>query len=254
MHPARKRRLELHLTQAEVSRRTGIPRNRLNEYEAGRRFLTSEALARLKQELQLEFLVGADNCLSEADFGRFCTAFPWQVHVDPGTTWATIPPKYAKHYTGLKLHNRPPLEFRSLVRCDSALEALTCDYLFENGAKPLLSNPLALGFQQHALLDSTGHGYGLALRASFRIPRADRELLWWPQVSFYAAGLLLRADALVLDSRGQWFFVEIDGDAHGQSEWDSKRDASIAVPVLRFSSAVILNFILLELLDQHLKD
>jgi transcriptional regulator with XRE-family HTH domain len=254
MHPARKRRLELQLTQAEVARRTGIPRNRLNEYEAGRRFLSSEALDKLKRELQVDFLVGADNCLSEADSARFCTAFPWDIHVDPGTTWATIPPKYAKHYKGLKLHNRPPLEFRALVRCDSALEALTCDYLFECGAKPLFSNPLALGFQSHALLDSAGHGYGLALRASFRIPRRNCELLWWPQVPFYAAGLHLRADALVLDSRGHWFFLEIDGDAHGGNEWDSKRDATIAVPVLRFGSSAILNFDMLELLDQHLND
>lgn len=254
MHPARKRRLELKLTQAELARRTGIPRNRINDYEAGRRFLSADALAKLKQELQLHLLVSPDTCLSDGELARYSTVFPWQVHVDPGMTWASIPAKYAKYYSELKLHRRPPVEFRSMVRCDSALEALACDYLFENGATPLFSNPVALGFSEYPLLDSQGKGYGLQLRASFRILRPQRELLWWPQVTFFANGLVQRADALLLDaSNRQWVLLEIDGDGHINRTWDEERDAALSLPIMRFGSPVILNFMLLEMMDLHFK-
>lgn len=185
------------------------------------------------------------------------THYPWEVHVDPGTTWATIPAKYAKYYRHLKLHNRPPLEFRSLVRCDSALEALVCDYLFEQGAKPLFSNPLALGFRDYPLLDLHGQGYGLALRATFRLAIRGRDVLWWPQVSFLANGLIHRADALLLDVTAdskRWFFLEIDGDAHLHSEWDVKRDEELSLFVLRFGYPTVLNFVLLDLLRQQLEN
>jgi transcriptional regulator with XRE-family HTH domain len=241
MESIRQRRLQRGLTQKQLAALLGVPRQRISEYERGRRLLPRPLLVRLEGLLHSSDLVGAEWFLSAQDRQRLGQVSRWAIQVDEGWTWATLPPKYAQVYRQMgPLSHTPPLSFRRLVRCDSALEILAWTLLVEFGFGPVLASPVALGFLSLSLIDGQGQALGNRFKAALHYRSAQGDVLLWPQVTLLGLNLQRRVDALLL-TRAGFSLLEIDGGAHTNREWDRLQDERLPIAVHRFEDQDIVS-------------
>lgn len=231
------------MTQVALAAQLNIKPQALCSYELGKRRWPPDLLARVHTILETgqstpykEWFLSWHEHLMRSGW------YQWQVEVDPGPNWASLPPGYDEFYRQLRPTRTPPDLFRQLVRIDSGLEGCVYSLLCEAGAKPVLASPVALHFPHHPLLDGQSKCLGLARRAAFLL---DNGWLLWPQVPIQLPKHVVRPDCLAAGPDGCWAALEFDGPHHKLSEWDKQRDAKLKIEVLRFTQAEIFgpNFI-----------
>ena len=238
----RQQRIQRGLTQKQLAEQVGLPRQRISEYERGRGMLSDHALQVLAQVLNSGDLIAEEWFLSAADRRRLSRKPRWEIQVDEGSTWATLPPRYASIYSTFEPTYIPPLAFKRLVRCDSSLEILVWVLLLELGFRPRLASPVALGFREFCLADSAGRALGHCLKAAFYLKEPGLDVICWPQITLERFDLHRRVDGLILTRtphQTRWSVLEIDGKSHN-SEWDQKQDQRLGLKVHRFPEEDVL--------------
>lgn len=247
-------RLQLGLTQADLSELTEIPRRRISALECGTRLPKPEesdslcialgvsrieiaravpegprpnfALERRRFESPSTFLVPRDRP-SELRFYAARKRYPSQI--------AEL---------SRKLRDRPDLDWIGVylreASFDSGLELLASLHLLADGAEPGWVPPQRTGFTALPIVNpvdrhvSGHHPYPALLW---------KERFLFPQVSVLTRNSLLRLDFL-LGVRGKpglrWWDVEFDGFGHDQLS-DALRDEQVSLPVKRFSTEQIVS-------------
>lgn len=234
----RQRRIQLGMSQRTLAQKLNISPDRLSRYERGHRSWPSDLMPRLQEILGLKDLFRQDWFLSWRQHLAWSQWEPWRVDVDAGSTWADVQQGYFSFYRQLQPRCTPPLEFRRLIRMDTALEGCAYSALCEAGAEPILASPVALHFPHHPLLDASGQCLGVARRAALMLPSG---WLLFPQITVLVAQVRIRLDCLAFNTRAKrWVGIEFDGPSHTQSDWDARRDAQLSIPVVRFRSEEIL--------------
>ncbi|MBS2038748.1 helix-turn-helix transcriptional regulator [bacterium] len=215
---------------------------RLSDYELGLRRGSPSDLNRVRQFLGMTHVKNEIVPLTLKNHRAICR-LSYGIQVDPGPTWASLPPKYDDLYRQLNPQRTPDLDFRSKVRADSSQEPVGWIQLFEDGAEATAARPGWLDFPFHPLVDSRGNPIGNQLRAAFRGEHESSKWLLFPQLTLLLPDYqLYRPDGLLLryKPRPRWSLVQLDGGAHRNEKWDRKQDASVKLPTLRFPSSIIL--------------
>lgn len=232
----RERRKQLGLSLKSLAAQLKISPPSLSRYENGFRRWPKPLLKRLQSIMGLGGGFEASWFLSWRQHCRIARLKPWQVNVEPGPTWADLPLAYEDFYRGLQPKKMPSVEFRRLIRVDSALEACAYALFFEAGARPVVGSPVALDFRAYPLLDSRGRGLGMARKAGILLPNG---WILWPQITLQVGRWRRRPDCLAVGPGGIWVLIELDGPSHGEDSYHQLRDQQLTLRCLRYSAADI---------------
>lgn len=253
MHTLKTIRRQRGLSQARLAESLGVSRQRLSDWEGGRRKPGSKHLASLHKILEL----GGEQpvALPSSVISRTNTSRPWRMETDNSSTWAWSARRYPDLMARHK-HVDLPGWFKAGTRCDSSLEYSGWVQFQEAGARPHMASPLVLGYDHHVLLDYLERPLGTRMRPCLHWRGRALEAIAFPQIMVRPDSRPFRVDALVLvryRGRSFWCTVEIDGEGHNPT-WDAERERALGLPVVRLVSADVIGMNFAGILLERLRE
>lgn len=236
------------LKQAELARRTGVPRQRISKIETGTVLPTRAQSEALSQELGVDGMPCSDDVLSDKQMGTVSKRRPFELETHNQERWNVAFRIWNKKISALD--RRQVTWLRQLIRVDSAIEALAWLLLLAAGFKPFLGNPHQFGFRLHPLVDTLGACLGERMLPGLYLQNKGLSIWIWPQVHLRPKESAFRPDALVCIASGatcRWCLLEIDGNGHNSAK-DRFREEQLGMNEFRFTQAQIENGSFLEIL------
>lgn len=231
-------RAKRNLTQAEVSRRTGISRPQLQRLEAGQVVASSEQAEALRQLYGIPVLE-ANNVIDFSEMRRRAAINPYLPDpIDP-QPWKTAREAWAR-----KVKLAPEIWdwMSQFLPADSARECFGLGQCAAAEAKPFLGNPHQWGFNLRVVVDRHGKLLGARVLPGLSYSKDDIDLVIWPQVCLRIDDRhCYRVDGLVFFRKGRrrlWLILEFDGEGHNYSG-DAYRSVKIGIPEIRITGEEI---------------
>lgn len=239
MHIIKQRRKQLNdLTLAELSSRTGVPKQTLSDIESGLYLPSPEVARKIEQALQIQGLPDSSQILSEREIKSHYRARPFPVKPVDQRCWGVLEARLQVQLRKLKLQQNLIEWLKRVVPADSLAECLAHCSLLHAGAERVFVNPHRLGFRHRPILNSEGLALAEELLPAFRLKIKGKPCLLWPQVTLLTGVGQFRLDYLAF-YRGQWFNVEIDGPGHNRED-DEYRRGVLGLPEIRISHQTVM--------------
>jgi hypothetical protein len=208
----KKSRIELGLSQTQLSRSTGVPVRIIQELEAGRAVGRERERAVLSGFLNLPGVaLPSEPATAESNLRA------WELAAEACATW---------------LLPMPPSDFCEQVPC-TLLQALAWCRLLKDGASTGQLSPVELGFWSHAMVDEHNLPLGIQPLPYLSWDSKNWRYLLWPQLRVRSEERTYQLDALVLAAgwcNSRWSALQLDGQ---QNHWDDALLENLKLPLLR---------------------
>jgi len=245
------RRLDLNLSLAELSARTGIPKTVLWELERGCYLADPGHAVKLRETLGLPGLPDNSQLLSHRQRSRICPTRPVDWPRPSQTSWQSMERRFHYQLRRLAVPEAVLAWMKECLTSDSPYECLGLCGLAGDGATGMFENPHACGYRRQAILDRDGLALGERLLPGLRWRVDGEECLLWPQVTTLTSLGTFRLD-LLMAMQGHWMSSELDGGTH-LPERDDFRDQVLGIKPFRFKNEDVKNLRFVEMLKKQLR-